>query len=312
MPTLANVTVFCFLASYFVALVLESARLLRGPSVSRMFPLLAGTAGLVAHTAYLIVRSGLSNLPPLLSSTHDWLLVLAWIAIVFYLFLTILDRKLSVGLFTLPLVLILVSVAYLVSSEPNAVIASDSEMVEAADRGWAMLHASLLVFGMAGVLIGLVLGMMYLVQHRRLKHKHAGRQGLMLPSLEKLARLNWWSVILSFPLLTLGMATGVILGLMSRSSPEPVTFNDPIVITSGIVWLVMVVFFVWLLQTHRPVGKQIAWMTIWAFGFLLVTLIGLQILIGGGTFSLESWHTSLPGTDPFNGSMLFLQEQCSQ
>ncbi len=76
MPTMANVTVFCFLASYFVALVLESARLVRGPSVSRMFPVLAGTAGLVAHTTYLIVRSGRSNLPPLLSSTHDWLLVL--------------------------------------------------------------------------------------------------------------------------------------------------------------------------------------------------------------------------------------------
>ena len=312
MPTMANVTVFCFLASYLVALMLESARLVRGFDISRMFPVLAGTAGLVAHTTYLMVRSGYSNLPPLLSSPHDWLLVLAWIAIVFYLFLTILDRKLPVGLFTLPLVLILVSVACLVSSEKSAVNANDPEMVEAADRGWAMLHASLLVFGMAGVLSGLVLGMMYLVQHRRLKHKHAGRQGLMLPSLERLARLNWWSVILSFPLLTLGMGAGVILGLMSRSSPKPVTFNDPIVIISGIVWLVMVVFFVWLLQTHRPVGKQIAWMTIWAFGFLLITLIGLQILIGGGTFSLESWHTPLSGTDPFNSSTLSLQEQNSR
>jgi ABC-type transport system involved in cytochrome c biogenesis permease subunit len=312
MSMMANVTVFCFLASYCVALVLECARLLRGRTISRMFPVLAGTAGLMAHTTYLIVRSGLSNLPPLLSSTHDWLLVLAWIVIVFYLFLTILDRKLSIGLFALPLVLILVSVAYLVSSEPNPVIANNSEMVEAADQGWAMLHASLLVFGMAGVLMGLVLGMMYLVQHRRLKHKHAGRQGLMLPSLEKLARLNWWAVILSFPLLTLGMGTGVILGLMSRSRPEPVTFNDPVVIISGIVWLVMVVFFVWLLKSHRPIGKQIAWMTIWAFGFMLVTLLGLQILIGGGTLSLESWHTSLPGTNPFNTAMLSLQEQSNR
>ncbi len=52
-------------------------------------------------------------------------------------------------------------------------------------------------------------------------------------------------------------------------------------IGSGIGWVVMVSFFVWLLTTKRPAGKQVALMTVWACGFLLVTIVGLQILTSG-------------------------------
>jgi len=44
---------------------------------------------------------------------------------------------------------------------------------------------------------------------------------------------------------------------------------------------VMVAFFLWILRADRPGGKQIALRTLYAFGFLLVTLIGLQVLTGG-------------------------------
>ncbi len=57
----------------------------------------------------------------------------------------------------------------------------------------------------------------------------------------------------------------------------------------------MIVFFGWLLTTRRPIGKQVAWLTVWASGFLLVTLIGLQLMSGR---SLSTWHTQvLPAVD---------------
>ena len=103
---LAKVSVFCFLASYAVAFGLEWTRLMRRPGISRLLVLALGLAGFVAHTAYLLVRSRNleSHLPPLLSSTHDWFLVLAWVVVLLYLFLTTLDRELAVGLFLLPVV----------------------------------------------------------------------------------------------------------------------------------------------------------------------------------------------------------------
>lgn len=275
-----KVTVFCFLASYVVALGLEGVRLVKQATLNRVVMMVFALAGLVAHTIYLVIRSQKSGLPPLLSSAHDWMLVLAWITVLFYLVLTAVDRNLLVGLFLLPLVLILIASAYFVSDSPNNLMPAQPQ--------WKMLHAALLVLGIAGVIMGIVLSMMYLFQHYRLKHKHTMKPGLKLPNLERLARLNWWAVVLSVPLLTLGMATGVGLGWYSRQGDTPVSFRDPVIIGNGLAWLVMIVFFGWLLTTRRPAGKQVAWLTVWASGFMLVTLIGLQLMSGR---SLSTWHT---------------------
>ena len=77
------------------------------------------------------------------------------------------------------------------------------------------------------------------------------------------------------------MLTGVGLGLSSKGGPVEISFADPVIVVSASVWLVMVAFFCWLWRTDRPAGKQVAWLTRWSFGFLLVTLVGLLVLTGG-------------------------------
>ncbi|MCA9069713.1 MAG: cytochrome c biogenesis protein CcsA [Planctomycetaceae bacterium] len=279
MGTLAHVSIFCFLASYLVTLGLEGVRLLKQTMINRVFMLGFGIAGLTAHTIYLVIRSQKTNLPPLLSSSQDWVLVLAWITVLFYLVLTAVDRNLLVGLFLLPLVLILIGSTYFISDSPNQIMD--------AEREWKLLHAALLVVGIAGVIMGIVLAMMYLFQHHRLKHKQTMKNGLKLPNLERLARMNWWAVILAVPTLTLGMATGVGLGWHSHQGESPISFSDPVIVGNTVGWLVMIVFFGWLLTTKRPTGKQVAWLTVWSCGFLLVTLIGFMVLSGK---SLTTWH----------------------
>ena len=275
-----KVSVFCFLASYVVAFGLEWTRLVRRTAIGRWVGFGFGVAGFLAQTTYLLGRSrGTENLNPLLSSTHDWLLVLAWIVVLMYLFLTVVDRELAVGLFLLPVVLLFVGSSYFVSKQTNALIEGS--------RGLAMLHASLLVIGIAGVVASFVLSLMYVVQHRRLKQHHAQQPGVLLPSLARLARWNWWGVVISVPLLTLGLGSGVALGLTSKKAAMVLSFADPIVIGHGVVWLVMMSLFMWLLTTRRSTGKQVAALTLWAGGFLLVILIGLQVLTGGG---LSSFH----------------------
>ncbi|HVV98775.1 MAG TPA: cytochrome c biogenesis protein CcsA [Planctomycetaceae bacterium] len=284
---MGHIQVVCFLMSYLVAWGLELSRLFGRIPLGRIGSVLFTAAGLVAHTSFLIARSRETNLPPLLSSTQDWLLVLAWLMIVSYLFLTTLDRDLAIGVFLLPIICVLIGTTYFVSRDPNTRLD--------ALRGWKMLHASLLVLGMLGVTVGFVLAMMYLVQQYRLKHRQLLQEGFRIPSLEKLARLNRWSVMISVPLLTLGMGIGVGLGLYSRSSEgaDAFHFTDPIVIGSGLVWLGMVALFTWLLTSPRHPGKQVASLTLWAGGFLLVTLLGLQVLTGQKLFSFGSGHAQL-------------------
>jgi hypothetical protein len=50
---------------------------------------------------------------------------------------------------------------------------------------------------------------------------------------------------------------------------------------SGLSWLALVALFGWLLTSRRPTGRLIAWRTLLAGGFVLVTLISLGIVSGG-------------------------------
>jgi ABC-type uncharacterized transport system permease subunit len=276
---MAHVTVFCFLASYLVALALEFSRLLGNSRFSRFVMVGFGSAGLVAHTWYLMNRHQATQLPPLLASTHDWMLVLAWVVALLYLFLTCIlmlsKQDVALGVFALPLVLVLVGSAYFLSQE-----SSTDLTIARAQRAWGMLHASLIVFGMASGAVGLISGVMYLAQHRRLRTRHAEPRGLRMPSLARLAAFNRWAMILTFFLMTLGFASGIYLGLRSPAGESNVGLTDPEVITSGVAWLAFGALFGRLVTHRTPGGRQVAWLTICGCGFLLATLVGLQIITG--------------------------------
>ena len=270
-----HVTMLCFLASYLVAFILELSRLVGRSAISRFVMIGFGVAGFLAHTMYLLNRSQQTHLPPLLASTHDWMLVLAWVLALCYLMLTLFQKDLAVGVFALPVVLLLVVSAYFLNRDPYAAVNAPH-----ARRTWTLVHAALLVFGMTAAAAGFLSGIMYLVQHNRLKTRHAEHSGFRMPSLARLAQANRWSVILAFLLLTLGFASGVFLAVAPHAQASTVQLSDPAVITSGVVWLFLAGLFAKLLKRSGPTGRQVAWLTLWGCGFLLLTVVGLQVITG--------------------------------
>jgi ABC-type uncharacterized transport system permease subunit len=269
-----NVNLFCFLASYLVAFGLDVARLRTKSAWNRWIALLFGAAGLLAQTLYLLLRSSQTQQPPLLSSAHDWLLVLAWLAVLTHLFVSLLDSTIASGLVVWPVVLLLVGASHFVTTTPSHFMDFH--------RGWKMLHASMLMLGTAAILLGFVLSLLYLWQHRRLKHHQMLTSGLTLPSLERLERFNRWSILVSVPLLTFGVATGIglsVLGNGEVAKQEAVpTWTDPVVLGGSVMWLLMCGLFAWLLSGQRTPGRQVAWLTAWSCGFLLFMMVGLQVL----------------------------------
>ena len=278
---MADVAIFSFLASYTVAFALELLRLKRPGRLGLLAGHVFSVAGFLAHTLFLWNKGRSAELPPLLSSSQDWMLVLAWLVIGLYLFLVCCDRRLSIGLFLLPLVLGLVAASNLLKDRPSELLDS----VARARNGWAMLHVSSLALGSAGVLVGIVLSLMYLFQHRRLRHKSRTPPGLQLPSLERLSRMNWWSVVISVPLLTVGMGTGLVLLLSGSAAAGELTLADPVVIINGLSWLGLAGLFGWMLLRPRATGKQVACRTLLACGLLLVTVVGLSVLTSSGRLS---------------------------
>jgi ABC-type uncharacterized transport system permease subunit len=276
-PTLTtlNITVFCFLASYLVALGVEVARLWRPAKWQRNGMLFAGAAGLVAHSLYLIKRSQANGLPPLVGSAHDWLLVLAWLIVAGFLAAALLDRDVSLGVFALPLVLALVLTSYATGRE-----AGDDPLVELGRRRWTMLHASGLAIGFASMAGAFLASVMYLVQHRRLRSPRHGHASWKMPSLESLASGTRWLVFAGFGFLTLGVVTGVILGLGPSARPSAAVFLDPQVLAGLTVWTLLAGGLVWLSTRPRSTGKQVAWLAATAGAVLLCTIVGLQAFTG--------------------------------
>ncbi len=268
---MGRVSVMCFFASYGLALGIELLRALGRSKLQRAATLLATAAGLVAQTIYLYVRSQTTSLPPLLSSMQDWMYVLAWLVALVYLFVSLSDRDAGAGILVLPLILILIGAASLFS--PAVHTSLDLH------RSWTMLHVVMLVFGIGGLLAGLVVSLMYLWQHWRLKSRQTAWGWITFPSLERLHRWNKWLVMTSVPLLTAGMAIGVglVLSRSGRDAAERV-WSDPLVVLSLMSWCVLAGCYVWMLVAVRTPGRQMAYLTAFSGALLLVTVLCSQAL----------------------------------
>ena len=285
MGFLAQVQISCFFFSYAVCLIVEFYQVLRRRTgVTRGVLLSMTMGGLVAHTAYLLTRSRQLGVNPLMTSGQDWLLVLAWIGAVLYLILLMTHGQLGHGLFMLPALLLLVTVAVFVRDD------SAADLQQVAARRWGMLHAASLVFGMAAVLGVTISALMYLLHHQKLRSRATWFRRLQLPSLEQLTAVNRWMVVFSVPFLTVGLVTGFILFAWSGDSNSHVEirWTDPTIVTTVVVWLAMVGLLVLMLVSRRQSGKAVAQMSLLSGGFLLMTFLGPMLLQESG--AIRTFH----------------------
>ena len=114
---LSGISVFCFAASYAVALACEASRLVFRSGVRGAVMVGFAAAGLLAHTLFLGWRAATEAALPL-SSPFDWYLLAAWLLAAVYLYLTVTNPRTPVGLFMLPVVLALVGAAQASSRVP--------------------------------------------------------------------------------------------------------------------------------------------------------------------------------------------------
>ena len=126
------------------------------------------------------------------------------------------------------------------------------------------------MLGTAAVVLGFATGLMYLLQSYRLKHKRPPGRVFRLPSLEWLQRFNRESLVLSTALLAICLLSGVVLNLIGAGT---VKWSDPVVLTSGILflWLVAVTLFEAFYKPARQ-GQKIAYLTLANFVFMALAL----------------------------------------
>lgn len=267
---LSGVGIVCFAASYVVALVLELSRLLFRSAVRGVILFGFAGAGLFAHTVFLYYQAIHAQGAPL-SSERDWYLVASWFLVALYLLFAYVRPQTPFGVFMLPLVLVLIGIAAGVA-DPRPYPR------EPASRIWGMIHGFSIAMAVGSLLAGVGTGLMYLYQARQLKRKVIPNRTLKLPSLEWLQTANSHSIIVSVLTLGIGVASGVILITIRRSTGGGrLAWDDPFVLTTlGMFgWLLLAVL---IGAFYRPIrqGRRVVYLTLVSFVFLIIALtIGL-------------------------------------
>jgi ABC-type transport system involved in cytochrome c biogenesis permease subunit len=253
-------------AIYLIAALVASLGLaLPAPRLGRFSLLLLG-AGVIAH-AGCFGAMHVDGATPSLNELPVAVSFMALIGTIFYLVLARQARLVSLVVLVAPMAFVSVFVAGLRLPDPATV-----EMTAAAGGSWEHAHVLLASSGLALLGIAGVAGMFYLLEHRRLKSKQRLGPRFRLPSLEALDRVNSVALGAGFPLLTLGVITGMF---WVEKTQGKVWTGSPHEVWSVIAWLVYAVV-VAMRFTRDQGARHAAASAVGGFVFLLFAVIGLE------------------------------------
>lgn len=131
-----------------------------------------------------------------------------------------------------------------------------------------LIHVIAFVLAAVCLAVAGVAGAIYLVADRRLRRPGLPVETSGWPSLEALERLNVRAATLGFPLLTIGLALGMV---QIWNQPDRAAWlMDPKVLSASVVWLIYALL---LHLQHIPTfrGTRMAWMSVVCTMVLAVT-----------------------------------------
>lgn len=256
------------LVLYFAGTVLFLTYLLRRSETLSQVSLGITGLGFLSHTVALITHMATVGHAPL-TSFHEALSFFSWALVLVFLWVEFRHRIHVLGSFILPLALVsLLSAAALPKQIPTLGPVLKTVGV----------HVTLSMLGTVGFAVAFVAGIMYLIQDGLLKSKRFNVLYAKLPPLDFLDRLNQQSIVLGFPLLTLGIITGAISAEFARGTY--LSWN-PEQVWALITWI----FYFGVLLGRLTVGwraKRAAYLTIIGFAGVVLTFVGI-VLKGQGT-----------------------------
>jgi len=225
--------------------------------------------GALAHTTAIIIRSIQAG-HLAVSDSSEALSFFALILVATYLVAQIRFHIRILGSFVSP-----IAVLFMLGSSLLPVhMVPKTGIIKSA---WVALHVTLLFSANALFALAFSAGIMYLMQERHIKRKSFGRLYLRLPSLERLDRINYVSIVIGFPLMTLGLVSGFAYA----GTVWPSFWSwDPKEIFALVTWVIYAV----LLHERLAVGwrgRRAAWLAILGFSAVLVSFLGVNLFMKG-------------------------------
>ncbi len=212
--------------------------------------------GWIAQTALLVAQAARADGFPW-SSWAGSLNLFVWFVVGAYLIWGCRPRFRLLGLGVMPLAVALFVIAR-VGGGTSAGAHSDYGNL------FLVLHVGLVLAAFAGFTLAAGLASLYLWQERGLKRRAADILRRRLPPLASLERLTRRTILVSLPLLTLGLAIGIV-----RQQREGGRF-DALEAVTLITWLVYGGFL-----ALRPTGRRAAYFALGGFALVIVARLAL-------------------------------------
>jgi ABC-type uncharacterized transport system permease subunit len=239
-----------------LGIVRHSARATRGSNYALIFAWIVHLAAVVYH-GWVAGRFPMSN-------SAEFLLVLGWVVLALYFIVWFKWRIAAAGLVLAPLAAVMVAASI-------GVVPGASEPLAYGTRGLFVFHTTAATLGLAALGVAFAMSLIYLVQERTLKSKQSFAMLDRLPSLETSDQIGHRALLLGFPLLTLGIATGMVWNLIAN---DAIWTGSPKEIFPTLAWILFALLLVArTLWGYR--GRRAAYLTIAGFALGLLTILGI-------------------------------------
>ncbi|MBI4411243.1 MAG: cytochrome c biogenesis protein CcsA [Deltaproteobacteria bacterium] len=188
------------LGSYILATVFYCLRSIFGKKILSAIALRITVAALIIHAIFLgshLLEQGY----PFLVSPFDTFQLVSFCVVFTFVLLCFLYRFFATGLILLPagLVFNILSLTTLVRYR------APGHFLE---NPWAFIHLVFVFIGLAVFMVSFVVGIIYLIQEYRIKHKKTGGLFERFPPLEILDHIHYRSLYIGFVFFTIGIITG--------------------------------------------------------------------------------------------------------
>ncbi len=231
--------------------------------------------GLLVHSAGLIFRwvethqTGYGYVP--LSNMYESLVFFSWTIVLIYLMLELKYKQKIIGVFVTPTAFLAIALTSIIPGVGPQIV----PLVPALQSNWLAIHVITCFLGYASFAVSFGISILYLVQDRRGKDKE--KESTWLPSASVLDEINYRSIVIGFPMLTLGIVTGAAWANYAWGSYWS---WDPKETWSLITWFVYAAFLHARL-TRDWRGRKAAILSIIGFSAVLFTYFGVNYIISG-------------------------------
>ena len=231
--------------------------------------------GFVVHLAGLVIRwresyaTGYGYIP--LSNMYESLVFFSWAIVLIYLIVDIRYRQRTIGVIAAPLAAIAIAVTSLVPGIPSGI----RPLIPALQSNWLAIHVITCFLGYAAFAIAFGISVAYMIQ---LKRETSPRGPIRwLPTSQVLDDINYKSIVIGFPMLTLGIITGAAWASYAWGSYWS---WDPKETWSLITWFIYAAFL-HARYSRAWRGKKTALLSIGGFCAVIFTYFGVNFLLAG-------------------------------